>query len=119
VKVTIADLNRDSFGQIEAYQIAHLPGWIHPPTAQTALRKTLVCLTLRAAGDETYIETKFAREPAKISIGILAAITYWQIDDTYRNVHGDDRTTLLARGASNAKWRSGCLAPDRCVESIL
>jgi hypothetical protein len=27
--------------------------------------------------------------------------------------------TLLARGASNAKWRSGCLAPDRYVESIL
>jgi hypothetical protein len=26
--------------------------------------------------------------------------------------------TLLARGASNAKWHSGCLAPDRCVESI-
>jgi hypothetical protein len=25
---------------------------------------------------------------------------------------------LLARGASNAKWHSGCLAPDRCVESI-
>ena len=25
---------------------------------------------------------------------------------------------LLARGASNAKWRSGCLAPDRYVESI-
>src|SRR6476469_2228776 len=26
--------------------------------------------------------------------------------------------SLLARGASNAKWHSGCLAPDRCVESI-
>jgi hypothetical protein len=26
--------------------------------------------------------------------------------------------TMLARGASNAKWRSGCLAPDRYVESI-
>lgn len=26
--------------------------------------------------------------------------------------------TLLARGASNAKWRSGCLAPDCYVESI-
>jgi hypothetical protein len=25
---------------------------------------------------------------------------------------------VLARGASNAKWHSGCLAPDRCVESI-
>jgi hypothetical protein len=25
--------------------------------------------------------------------------------------------SLLARGASNAMWHSGCLAPDRCVES--
>ena len=35
-------------------------------------------------------------------------------------IHSNGRLiTLLARGASNANWHSGCLAPDHYVESIL
>jgi hypothetical protein len=37
----------------------------------------------------------------------------------FRFTQSGRRITLLARGASNEKWHSGCLAPDRCVESIL
>src|SRR3954470_6960878 len=57
----------------------------------------------------------------------LSSSTEWYVDCVYGWHAGGlpfytegtlAALNVLARGASNAMWHSGCLAPDRCVESI-
>jgi hypothetical protein len=77
-----------------------------------------LCLTLNDYEAKRYGNEMEVEETTIIFRGTSAALPKAAGEESLSGVIASD-FTLLARGASNAKWRDGCLAPDRYVESIL